>query len=426
MDTRTDSGAEQKLELDFSTKKSLREAKPRGFFYFPLDSLDVLMYFSKVFKIKSFLNLFKMEVIMKKLLLAGFMVIALWQVNLKSNPIIPEDVLSEIYFENGEWYLLFNDDAFYWNGINSIFDLWIMSDWSVLTIKPDYQPVFVHGLILITKSDLVQPVNISPQAGFISVSWGPYPFYEQQEFSWGIPPGSSVGPVLPGQSINYIVTENSNFQTTWWTVKSSQPHYIGGWGGTSGVFQGNLKDQDNNPVDNAEIKYASPYYMYPNGPFTQLFTNGDGFFTKTVMARNYKIWQILKDDIEFPMNTWVMVEPGTTVTVDLIVDLSVGIISHEKIYRVSVNNYPNPFSEQTTIELKIGHETRFDEGYITVSQMDGSSVSIIPIKPGQFTDHLFRYEWNSNQQKNLPSGQYLISVVMDGVQVASSKMILTR
>jgi len=361
---------------------------------------------------------------MKKLLLAGCVVIALWPADLKPNPIIPQDVLSEIYFEDGEWHLLFNNDAFYWNGINSIFDLWIMSSWSVLTIKPDYQPVFVHGYLLITNNDLVQPVSISPQSGFVKVSWGPDPFFDQQEMSWGNPPGSSVGPVLSGQSINYVVTENINFQTTWWTVKSSQPHYNGGWGNCSGVFQGHLNDQNNNPVNNAEIKYASPYYMYPNGPFTQLFTDEAGFFTKTVMAMNFKIWQIAKDDVEYPMETWIIVEPGTTVTVDLIVDMSVGIVTPGKIYRVSVTNYPNPFTDHTTISLKIDQETQFHEGCIFVNQLNGSLVSIIPINRSQFADNVFEYQWNKKLERNLPAGQYLISVVMDGRQVATSKMVI--
>jgi hypothetical protein len=364
---------------------------------------------------------------MKKLLLIGVILILLLPANSRANPIIPEDLLSEIYFADNEWYLLFSEDAFYWNGVNSVFDLFIMANSQWLSIKQDYQPTYVNGLLLITNSDLVQPVSLNPQSGSMLIQYNSSPYYINQQVNWGLPPGNSIGPVLTGQSIIWTPISNPNsYSVDWWPVKNSQPYFNGGWGQVSGTVNGYLKDQYNNPVELAEIRYLSQYWMYPNGYFTPMTTNSNGYFTKNLYAKNYLLSAVIKDSIEYPLDEWLVMEPGTTVTIDLVVDMTVGISEITKMYRVKLRNYPNPFSHQTTIELEIDNETHFNTGIMMISNLSGSVVSVIPFNRAKFEHNVLKYEWMNDSSLDLPNGHYIITVEMDGTQVAQTKMIITK
>ncbi len=364
---------------------------------------------------------------MKKLLLFATLALSLTHAHVKPNPIMMEDFLTEIYFEDSDWYLLFNEETFYWFGINSIHDLTIYTNDGILIINEDYQPNYVAGLLLITNDDLVQPVTINPSAGtIIVVVQGQY--WSTQEITWGNPPNTDVGPLQTGQSINYLPFSYNQSQNVWMAVKNSSPYYYGGyWNGTwKGTFQGYLSDQNGNPVENAEIKYVSDFMTYPLGSFTPLFTTTGGFFQESIYAKMFKLSKVVKEDVEYEINYWLNMEPGITITMDMEVDMSVGITEIAKMYRVKVSNFPNPFSHQTTIELEIDNETHFNTGIMMISNLSGSVVSVIPFNRAKFEHNVLKYEWMNDSSLDLPNGQYIIKVEMDGKQVAQSKMIITK
>jgi hypothetical protein len=338
-----------------------------------------------------------------------------------------EDFLTEIYFEDSNWYLLFNEETFYWFEINSIHDLEIYTNDGVLMIKEDYQPTYVSNLLLITNDDLVQPVTINPTAGTIWVeAEGQY--WLTQQITWGESSGSDVGPLLAGQSINYLPFSYSQSQNMWIPIKNSSPYYYNGyWNGSwEGTFQGYLSDQNGNPVENAEIKYVSDLMLYPLGSFTPLVTTTGGFFQESLYAKIYQLSKVVKDGNEYEIDYWLNMEPGMTITMDLVVDLTVGVAEIANLYHVTLNNFPNPFSHQTTIELKIDIETHFNTGIMMISNLSGSVVSVIPFNRAKFEHNVLKYEWMNDSSLDLPNGQYIIKVEMDGKQVAQSKMIISK
>lgn len=362
---------------------------------------------------------------MKKLALLFTLVFTLTQSPIKANPIVEENFIAEIYFEDGEWYILFNNSAFYGFGITSFDEFYIYTNDGIMMILPDVEPDFSQDFSLITNNDLVQPVVLNPESGYLNLEY--WSGWIMQDFSWGLPPGKAVGPVQPGQSINWVpVVFYANYETIWMPVKNALPYFTGGFGLFKGNFQGYLMDHNNNPVADAEIRYVSPGIMYPNSSFTPLITTGSGFFQKELLAMNYKLSMVIKNEIEYPIDYWLVMAPNTTITMDLMVDMTVGIAKPGKIYHVTLANFPNPFSDQTTIELKIDDNTHFIDGYMRISGMTGSTIAVIPLSWSRFSDNTFRYEWNNARDYNLPDGQYLISVTMDGRQVAASKMVIAR
>lgn len=333
-----------------------------------------------------------------------------------SNPIVEEDIVTEIYFEDGNWYILISHNLFWLYGIESFQDISIYTSNGLLIIDPEFTPSFGNAFTVLTVDNLLEPVSISPDAGELMVYLNvDFQLWLLQEIKWGGIPNSSVGPVLPGQSINYLPLGS----TLWIPVKNAAPYYYNGWwnGTWVGTFQGHLFDQNGNPVENAEIKLSS---------FTTLTTTTGGYFQKSLYARYHHLYEVIKDGEEYEIDYWLNMEPATTITMDLVVDMSVGIAEIAKMYKVKLNNYPNPFSAQTTIELKIDDKTQFSNGVITITNLSGVVISVIPLNRSQFTENLFRYEWSNKTDYNLPDGQYLISVVLDGLQVANSKMIISK
>ncbi len=365
---------------------------------------------------------------MKKMLLISVLIFTLTHYQAKPNPIIEEDFITEIYFEDGNWFLMFNNWAMFFWGINSFQDFSIFTNNGALLINPDLEPDFQQYYTVITVDDLLEPVELSPNAGSVTLYYDDYTgYWIIQDFSWGNPPGTDVGPVLPGQSINWLpVVYYENYEVIWMAVKNAEPYYLNGYGDFKGNFQGYLKDQYNDPVADAEIRYVNPYIMWPNSGYTPLITGSDGFFQKDIYARNYKLSAVIKDDVEYPIDYWLIMEPNTTITMEVMVDITTGIAEVERIYHVTLNNYPNPFSEQTTIELKIDETTHFNDGYLNITQLNGANVAIIPLSKGKFDKNIFRYNWNGAIEKNLPNGQYIVTAIMDGQQVATGKMVIAR
>lgn len=362
---------------------------------------------------------------MKKLLMLLALALAFAQSPTRANPIIEEDFITEIYFGDGEWYILFNNWAFYWFGITSFDEFSIYTNNGIMMIKPEVEPDFSQDFTVITNDDLIQPVELNPESGYLMLEY--YSSWAIQDFSWGMPPGKAVGPVQPGQSINWLpMVFFENYEVMWMPIKNASPYFTGGYGLFKGHFQGYLKDHNNNPVTDAEIRYVSPYIMWPNSSFTPLITTTGGYFEKELYAKNYKLSNVIMDEVEYPIDYWLVMEPNTTITMDIMVDMTVGIAKPDKIYHLTLTNFPNPFSDQTTIELKIGDETRFNDGFMSISSMTGATITVIPLSRSKFSDNIFRYKWNSTLDQSLPNGQYLITVTMDNRQVAASKMVVAR
>ncbi|MBE0639897.1 MAG: hypothetical protein IH598_15375 [Bacteroidales bacterium] len=346
-----------------------------------------------------------------------------------SNPIMEEDIVTEIYFEDGNWYILINHNIFWLYGIESLQDISISSTNGPLIIDPDFIPNTSNAFTVLTVENLLQPVSISPEAGalFVAITVNDQ-YWELQEIMWGTQSSIAVGPVLPGQSINYLPFSYDQMQVVWMPIKNASPYFYNGyWNGTwEGVFQGYLTDHNGNPVENAEIKYINDLFLWPLGSLTPLTTTTGGFFQESLYAKMYHFDKVIKDGEEYEIDYWLNMEPGVTITMDLVVDMSVGMAEITRMYKVKFKNSPNPLKDQTTIELCIDEETDFIEGMININCLKGSVVAVIPFSRSDFHNNIFRQEWKNGLEYNLPEGQYLISVVMDGKKVADSKMIIAR
>lgn len=79
-------------------------------------------------------------------------------------------------------------------------------------------------------------------------------------------------------------------------------------------------------------------------------------------------------------------------------------------------NIPNPFTEITTIRFEIAD--RFQEGSLFIYDMNGAQIDRISIGPG---DEEIEIEGN-----RLKAGMYLYSLIVDGREIDTKRMILTK
>lgn len=369
---------------------------------------------------------------MKKVLIISLMMVTLLHYHVRPNPYEPENFIAELYFEGegNDWIILLNNFSFQYYGLTNLDFIDIISSGGFFLFNSSFSLDLNEDFTLLTNDDLIEPVYLDRNSGSLTLIYDDWDVVYQQ-FDWGPPPYKSVGSILPGQSLNSLtVTVYNGFYSVWMVFKNALPYYLnpGAGGLHTGVFQGYLVDHNHQPVGNAEIKYIDDFYMPPGSyTYTPLITNSVGFFNKPYLrAKNYHLSAVIIDDIEYPIDEYLVMEPQMTITMDLSVDLSVGIAKPEKIYTVVLNNYPNPFSTQTTIELTINDKTQFSDGVINITNLSGQVISVIPLNRSKFSENIFRHEWSNKTDYNLPDGQYLISVLMDGKQVANSKMIITR
>jgi len=79
-------------------------------------------------------------------------------------------------------------------------------------------------------------------------------------------------------------------------------------------------------------------------------------------------------------------------------------------------NAPNPFTKQT--EIKYFVATGVKEAYICIYDLQGKTLQKISAAPGQNSIMI--------QSSTLPAGMYLYSLVVDGQEVDTKRMILAK
>jgi hypothetical protein len=83
-------------------------------------------------------------------------------------------------------------------------------------------------------------------------------------------------------------------------------------------------------------------------------------------------------------------------------------------------NKPNPFDEQTTISVLVKDALKYKEAYISVKDISGREVAILPILLNSGMNEVnFEHGYNA-------SGTYMYSLVIDGVVTLTRQMIFAN
>jgi hypothetical protein len=360
-----------------------------------------------------------MEAFMKRLFYAFILAFCLSLPSF-TNPITPQSLITEVYFEGDEWFLVVENYVLEIFGIVDFQEIEFFSSDGVFIFKEDFLPDFGEEFTIITNDALIYPVQLHREMDHIYTFWiGGYNYFMPLE--WGNNYSYRVFGPNPGQSlILRLVYENNYFNPEFWLCKSNDPYLLGGDGKTWGIFEGYLYDQNNNPVANAELRYVDDNYFDPPWWFYPVITNQNGYFYKDYMdACNYHIQGIVIDSTEYEFDEYISIEPDSVNTFNFSMVIT-QIAEIEKNAPAKISCFPNPFTDRTTFTINIDKDHENSNMQIIISEISGRTISIIPLNEFEFKNKQLKIPWaNTNK---LHSGLYLISLSVDGAIAATTKI----
>jgi hypothetical protein len=85
-----------------------------------------------------------------------------------------------------------------------------------------------------------------------------------------------------------------------------------------------------------------------------------------------------------------------------------------------MQNKPNPFDEATIISVYVENSKRYNAAFISIRDLKGNEVKRMPVelKPGM-NEVLYEHGYGA-------SGTFLYTLIIDGKEVASRKMVFTN
>jgi hypothetical protein len=357
---------------------------------------------------------------MKRILFVFFLVLSV-SLRPNANPIFPESLVMEVYFEGDEWFIVVDNFVLEMFDVETFQEVEMFSGSGLFVFKEDFLPDFANYYTVITQDALVYPHQVSRVSDHISTYvYGGYPL---MDLAWGTSPTSPVKGPFEGQSLVLVfVYEDNNYDPLFWLCKASVPYFTGGNGTVSGTFDGYLFDQNSNPVANAEIKYVPDELTNPPYFFPPLTTDQSGYFFKQEMpARNYHLHQVVIDGVDYDFDEYISIEPDSVNSYNF----NMVITQVPDLLRsgtVKITNSPNPFSDKTVFNIDLDEKQHFQNMNLIISDMAGRILSVIPLNGFVSNDQKMKFSWENNHQ--LPSGSYLISLSDSGKTISTCKMTI--
>ena len=326
------------------------------------------------------------------------------------NPAPPVGIIVEVYFEGDDWFLVADNYCMEMYGIESFQEIEIWCSGGHFNFDPDFLPDFNSGLTIITRDALLNTVNINQIDDHISVYFDQG--YTLADLEWGPSEQDGVSGPLPGQTLMIsLFTYNQYFNYEWFTVKGNAPNCYYGGCSYKGIFEGHVRDENGNPVANAEIVYLPNYFYYGGYYFSHILTDPNGYFYYDYMpAKNFHIHKIIIDEVEYDVDEFIQVEPNETTSMDFEIVIT-GMDDNLAHKEATISNSPNPFSGQTTFLVKLPAKNGKEHPVLYITDMLGQIVDIVEIRSSQIKNNTATISWT--KEPSLPSGNYIV-VLKDG------------
>jgi len=340
-----------------------------------------------------------------------------------SNPITPEALINGVYFEGDEWYAVVDCFLMEMLGITTFQEVGIYCDNGPFIFKEDFLPDFNTYTTVITNDALQYPLELNPEQDHIYIDWnGGFQF---MDLSWGDSPSAVVSGPGEGQALEVAyVWGDENWDYTFWLVKANEPCVLSWDCIYKGMFSGFVVDQNEQPIPNAEIRYVSPYLMQATYTFPALITNDSGYFCHDhLFARNYHIYEIVVDGIEYEYDEYVSIEPGQTNTYTFNMDFTL-LPENPNPSFAYITNYPNPFSSQTTFRISLPTGSYMSDLELTISDMLGRVVASLDIDSNSIGEGNINMTWKNDL--SLGSGNYIALLTSNGAVLATNKITINK
>jgi hypothetical protein len=335
-------------------------------------------------------------------------------------------MILEIYFSSDNVYIELLISEYY--GGTNLDNIRMTGLYDTAQFLPGIQ--YTPGEVFyVTGSDFQTPFYINQAGDYINLEelyageWHNFDYY-------GLAFGdninySDVSAPLGEESIAWQLIWDGYGYDNYWTVKEI-PNTIG-----SSPFQvlkraefsGYVKDINNAPLKNIELQYCWDLLHYGSPPLPVIITDENGYFySDNMFCRNYSI-DFLYEEGKIG-DTAISVEPDSANYFEFKLDtLLTGIAEFKPaITSYSIDNIPNPFSNNTTFVIETTGKAQNQKGVIKIYSSEGYIVDILPIEiSGE--RQILNYNLND---KSLAAGVYYYSFEIGREKKASGKMVISQ
>jgi hypothetical protein len=143
---------------------------------------------------------------------------------------------------------------------------------------------------------------------------------------------------------------------------------------------------------------------------------------------NYNV-TVYVDDTPM-LDTLITVEPDSTTWCTFYIDLNSVDEEQLQTSKITLNNYPNPFIESTTISSNIptNYTNLNEEARIKIYNIKGQLVKQFNPPAGGLEFKINEVVWDGKDENGVqqPPGFYFYSLEGDGRKVQTNKMIMVR
>ncbi|MEN8225394.1 MAG: T9SS type A sorting domain-containing protein [Bacteroidota bacterium] len=364
-----------------------------------------------------------------------FILAILFTGELLANPLTMPPVISEFYYNDGDWQLeiYFESEvhgATGLSGLNSFDFLCLECTAGIALFNPGI-PLVWDSIYVIDQSWLISPFSVNPFDDQINVLG-----YENGNTCWigesiYYSINSSTHPA-PGNNesiaVQYIYTQGTDWPDFQQMKQSpptmgTHPYSVD----TRCSYSGYVFDQFQNPLEGVEFIYCDPSYC--NGYSTPVFycfqTDENGYFQCDSLFPMFHMFDLTYAGFVYEEDNFFMdpVQP----TYKEYTFTSVGISRESKYRDISIISAPNPFSQKTTFHISMPDYQRWEKGEITIRNMNGQLVDVISFPNAVWSGNVFTIDWYPGMARgDVMPGLYLYSLEVDGRSVSSNKLIINN
>lgn len=361
---------------------------------------------------------------MRKLILIA---ILMFSVKLFANPVMLPPVISEFYYNGGDWQI----EVYFAEDYQGLF-----YDFSEIILLSNADTAyFIDGLtmewntiMVIDQSCITSDFYIDPEE-----DWIRFAFLDGFAFADGIRYGNNgviwwntLTTPKDGESIvkQYFFDGGDGFYED---MKDNTPS-IGSnvyECSSRGTFSGYVFDQYSNSIEGVKLAYCPESYCIGQTipAYACIETDENGYFETDGLFSNWHIFKLQKDGYVFMTDT-IFIEPDSVYYKEYTLT-NVGIYKIEEEQEISIYAAPNPFVNKTTFHISIPNSFIWQEAQITIRDNNGRIIDKIPITGSGGPGNEIIIDWYSGNAQGLtPSGMYLYSLEVDGKLISSHKMII--
>jgi len=347
-----------------------------------------------------------------------------------SNPITMPPVISEFYYNNGDWQIELYFDQMHEIWIQDFSDLRLHCNSGFSTFI-DSLPFQYDSIIVIDQSSLNSIIYINPDDDFIKlfhlgygqsidvIYYGPFTIMGDDQI---------IAP-KDGQSIVRNYFNNLNGDDFYKLMLDDTPS-IGSdqfISDSRATFSGYVFDQYSNPVPDLNLVYCNESYCYGGvaPAYSCLQTDENGYFESDEMFCNWHLFKLQKDDFIFSYDT-LCFEPDSVYYKEYIL-IDVGIPAEKPDNDISILAAPNPFNHKTSFHISMPDYFRWNDAQITIRSINGQLVDVIHFPNAVWSGNVFSIDWYPAMTgNNVIPGLYLYSLEVDGKVILSEKLIINK